>query len=40
MRSLLRLTTLVASLFVTAWTVTGCSSDETAGGKMQGAAER
>ncbi len=38
MRSLLRLTTLVASLLLTAWAVPGCSSDDTAGGKMQGAA--
>ena len=38
MRSLLRLTALVASLIVTAWTFTGCSPAETGGGKMQGPA--
>jgi len=38
MRSLLRLTTLNASLLMAAWAVPGCSSDETTGGKMQGAA--
>ena len=37
MRSFLRLTTLVASLLVTAWAVPGCSSNETTGGKMEGA---
>ena len=38
MRSLLRLTTLAALWLMTAWAVPGCSPDETAGGKMQGAA--
>ena len=37
MRSFLRLTTLVASLLMTAWTVPGCSSNDTTGGKMEGA---
>ena len=43
MRSFLRLTTLVASLLVTAWAVPGCSSDEDdrAGeGKMEGAMDK
>jgi hypothetical protein len=38
MRSFLRLTTLVASLLMTAWAIPGCSSDDTAGGKMPGAS--
>ena len=37
MRSFLRLTTLVASLLMTAWAVPGCSSKDTTGGKMEGA---
>ena len=37
MRSFLRLTTLVASLLMTAWAVPGCSSNDTTGGKMEGA---
>ena len=35
MRSFLRLTTLVASLLMTAWAVPGCSSKDTTGGKME-----
>ena len=38
MRSFLRLTTLAASLLLTAWVFPGCSSDEGAGGKMDGGA--
>jgi hypothetical protein len=38
MRSFLRLTTLVASLLVTAWAFPGCSSDEGTGGKMDSGA--
>ena len=38
MRSFLRLTTLVASLLVTAWAFPGCSSDEGTGGKIDGGA--
>ena len=37
MRLFLRLTTLVASLLMTAWAVPGCSSNDTIGGKMEGA---
>ena len=37
MRSYLRLTSLVASLLMTAWAVPGCSSNDTTGGKMEGA---
>ena len=37
MRSFLRLTTLVASLLINAWAVPGCSSNDTSGGKMEGA---
>ena len=37
MRSFLRLTTLVASLLMIAWAVPGCSSNDTTGGKMEGA---
>jgi hypothetical protein len=37
MRLLLRLTTLVASLLITAWAIPGCSSDDSGGGKMGGA---
>jgi hypothetical protein len=38
MRSILRLTTLVAALLLTAWALPGCSSDEGAGGKMDSGA--
>jgi hypothetical protein len=38
MRSFLRLTTLAASLLVTAWALPGCSSDEGTGGKMDSGA--
>jgi hypothetical protein len=38
MRSILRLTTLVASLLMTAWAFPGCSSDEGTAGKMEGGA--
>jgi hypothetical protein len=37
MRPLLRLTTLVASLLLTAWAIAGCSSNDSAGEKMPGA---
>ncbi len=37
MRSILRLTTLVASLLMTAWAIAGCSSNDSAGEKMPGA---
>jgi hypothetical protein len=40
MRSFLRLTTLVASLLMTAWAVPGCSSKDTTGGKMEGAMDK
>jgi hypothetical protein len=35
MRSFLRLTTLVASLLMTAWAVPGCSSNDTTGGMTE-----
>ena len=38
MRSFFRLTTLFASLLLTAWALPGCSSDEGAGGKMDAGA--
>jgi pentapeptide MXKDX repeat protein len=38
MRWYLRLTTLVASLVVTAWALPGCSSNEETGGRMDGGA--
>jgi len=38
MRCFLRLTTLAASLLVTVWALPGCSSNEEAGGKMNGGA--
>jgi hypothetical protein len=38
MRSILRLTTLVASLLMTAWAFPGCSSDEGTAGKMDSGA--
>jgi hypothetical protein len=38
MRSYLRLTTLVASLLASVWFLTGCSSGEGTGGKMDNSA--
>jgi hypothetical protein len=38
MRTFLRLTTLVAPLLLTICAFSGCSSDEGAGGKMNGGA--
>lgn len=40
MRSILRLTTLVASLLMTAWAIAGCSSNDSAGEKIQGAMDK